>query len=119
MLAGQHTSFGRGGFVARSLAALGRDRTQHHRVVASASSPLVARLIRDDLQQPWPKSRTSAKSTQSIERLDECLLRRVLRFDRIAQNQVRDAERYFLKAQHQTGVRVRVALARTLDQRVV
>src|SRR5260370_23742272 len=85
MLAGQHTSFGRGGFVARSLAALGRDRTQHHRVVASASSPLVARLIRDDLQQPWPKRRTSAKSTQSIERLDECLLRRVLRQRRIAE----------------------------------
>src|SRR5262249_38860501 len=76
----------------------------------------VARLVRDDAEQPRLERRTCAEAAERAPRLDEPFLRRILGFARAAGDQKRSAICDRLVCVHELSVGVMVAASGALDQ---
>src|SRR5262249_61818267 len=76
----------------------------------------VARLVRDDAEQPRLERRTCAEAAERAPRLDEPFLRRILGFARAAGDQKRSAICDRLVGVHELSVGVMVAASGALDQ---
>lgn len=76
----------------------------------------ISGLVHDDPQQPGTPERPQAETPQSVVRLDEGLLRRVLGFGRFTENQVGSPKGDLLIAPDQFRVCVWVTLPGLLDE---
>src|SRR5438128_5592346 len=94
----------------RDLRALGPQREL--RPPTGGPAP-VARLVRDDLQQPRAHGQLRLEASERPPRLDESLLRRVLGLGCVAGDEVSDSERDLLMRTHDLLIGTRVSTLRT------
>src|SRR5204863_3595979 len=66
--------------------------TQRERIATPRGTPTVARLVRDDGEEPWSKRLAAAKPAERAERLYEAVLRRFFRIRDRPRDQVGDLE---------------------------
>ena len=71
-------------------------------------TPAVARLVRDDREQPRPECRVGAEAVEAAKRFDEPVLHRILGF--VSRDPVREPQRGLAVTLDQHGERVDIAL---------
>src|SRR4029079_5348504 len=94
---------------------LGR-RAQREAGPAAGGAAPGARLVGDDAQQPRPEGRALAEAAERAPRLDETVLRCILRVARVAGDHVGGAEGDALVCVHELLVGVCVTALRASDQ---